>query len=334
MRNFDLEPLTGSNNYYLLSISDNGDLLYTQSEINIIDRVKEGITKPLLVKVNDKLAFQKDSGDIDDSDDLEMVVNYLGRIIGVKMAETFRCLNSTGVAHSLISMDVAQSDEVEFVSMFEIRDRVVSDIKNGKIERQSWMDQYIKLMQTKAYPKIAEAFESLADKESDVKLAIDVGVYIIDTLTNVSVESKKQMKKDYLKMIFLDALICQVDRTMNNYGLLYNRRSKVYSFAPLFDNATLIKPYSAPEQCLVNGVVCKRSDVLKYLLWDKGYMMHEFVCNFINNKHCVLKNVLFVSAQLLSDKQNQLFVGRLLKGVSMISATLSQQKNNHYTKEY
>lgn len=324
MRTFDLEPLTGSNNYYLLSISDNGKMLLRQSEIKIIDRSKVGITKPLIVKVNGKSAFQKNSDDIDDSDDLEMVVNYLGRIIGVKMAETFRCLNSTGVANSLISMDVAQSDEVEFVSMFEIRDSVVFDIKNGKIERQSWMDKYIKLMQTKAYPQIDGAFESLADKKVDLKLAIDVSLYIIDTLTNLSLESKIQMEKDYLKMIFLDALICQTDRTMNNYGLLYNRKFKMYSFAPLFDNSTLIKPYSAPEQCLVNGVVCKRFDVLKYLLVEKEYLIHEFISDFINNKNCILEKIRCVSTQLLSDKQNRLFTERLIKGISIISEILSQ----------
>lgn len=40
MRTFDLEPLTENNNYYLLSISDNGKMLSKQSEIRIIDRAK------------------------------------------------------------------------------------------------------------------------------------------------------------------------------------------------------------------------------------------------------------------------------------------------------
>ena len=57
---------------------------------------------------------------------------------------------------------------------------------------------------------------------------------------------------------------------MHNYGII--QRSKTFEFAPLFDNATLEKPYLPINLYSLNQVVMDREQLFMRLI--KGYSQH------------------------------------------------------------
>lgn len=313
------EPLQGSHNCYILSVTDNGDMVCAPATVTVLKDVGAGITHPQIIELNGEIGFQKDSRSVDDSDDLEMIINYLGRLLGVKMAQTYRCFAPDGTAYSLISISVAQPGESIFITMREALSIVAQKVRCGELRMPEWADAYEKLLNNKAYPDVPDAFESRAISPEDIRLAIDVGLYVIAVIAGEDSRAVQTMKADYLNMILLDAITGQVDRTMENYGLVCNNKTKRYSFAPLFDNATLVKPYTQPGECMVNGIICDRSQLIRILLSCQNYHLRTKIDGLLDYKNELLRKVLYISAKLLDDKQNVMFAGRFIKGLDLLS---------------
>lgn len=314
------EPLQGRQNCYILSVTDNGDTEYAPATVTVLKDVGVGITRPQIIELNGEIGFQKDSRSVDDSDDLEMVINYLGRLLGIKMAQTYRCFAPDGTANSLISISVAQPGESVFITMREALSIVVQKVRCGELRMPEWADTYEELLNNKAYPDVPDAFESRAVSLEDIRLAIDVGLYVIKVIAGEDSQNVQTMKTDYFKMILLDAITGQVDRTMENYGLVCNNKTKQYSFAPLFDNATLVKPYTKPGECMVNGIICNRSQLTRCLLSYPDSHLQTSINAILDNKNELLRKVLYMSARLLDDEQNVVFAGRFIKGLNFFSA--------------
>lgn len=314
------EPLQGHQNCYILSVTDNGDMVCAPATVTVLKDVGAGITRPQIIELNGEIGFQKDSRSVDDSDDLEMIINYLGRLLGIKMAQAYRCFAPDGTAYSLISISVAQPGESVFITMRKALSIVAQKVKCGELRMPEWADAYEELLNNKAYPDVPDAFESRAISPEDIRLAIDVGLYVIAVIAGKDSRAVQTMKSDYFKMILLDAITGQVDRTMENYGLVCDNKTKWYSFAPLFDNATLAKPYTKPGECMVNGIICDRSQLIRSLMSYPDSHLQTLINAILDNKNELLRKVLYMSARLLDDEQNVVFAGRFIKGLNLLSA--------------
>lgn len=252
--------LKNGENCYLQYISNAGEICYKSAKMEICYKLSNGITNPYKVLLNGKSAYCKDSRPVDDSDDLELIINFIGRVLGIKMAEEYRHINIDFVPDSLISIDVADNVS-QFIPMSVMRNKIANRVKDKSLMIEPWMNRLQHILERKAFPNNPMAFESLAIAYEEVEDVINSVIFILDNTPNIA----QSAKDDYLNMVFLDVLTGQVDRTMDNFGLIYDSGTDEYTFAPLFDNATLEKPYSQTGYCLVNGVFCKREDVIKVL---------------------------------------------------------------------
>ena len=89
-------------------------------------------------------------------------------------------------------------------------------------------------------------------------------------------------------MLIFDSIINQSERNFKDYGILCDKETKRYSFAPLFDNVfpTILKNNDVFS---FNNITCNRyelTECLFYNYYDKIKNKVEFI---INNEEKVLK---------------------------------------------
>lgn len=233
-------------NSYLLSLSLDRNISIIPSNIVETGSIAPGINKGKEVRFNGSSGFKKDSTNTDSSDDLEIVINWIGRFLNIKMAKAYRMLSLTGDPIALVSENVVQTNDLEFFTMCDMKGKLANHV--DMINYDGWVDRYFELMRHKAYPDVPESFEYLAQTEEEVNDVIELGYRVINHIYHDEI-SKANAIFDYEKMLFLDTLIGQVDRTVGNYGFIYNSNEDSYLFAPLFDNSTLRKPYTETNVC-------------------------------------------------------------------------------------
>lgn len=280
-------------------------------QYSVLADAKEGITAPQYIRYGDTTAFKKDSRKTDNSDDMEMVINWIGRKLGISMAETYRFLDNAGEPTALISVNVANEEYEQFVSMTKVRE-ILAPPTNSQTENENWVHLYFELLEEKAFPHVPESFESLAKTEQDVKFIIDFSNKLIDKLPSTATD-KQGIKKEYLKMIFLDAFIGQVDRTLGNYGLIHNKTTNTFEFSPLFDNATLRKPYTGNGICLVNGFVADRYLVLREII--KYEEVQSIARELLINKFQFIDELSGICNQSLNLDQYAMLMSNVLLGL-------------------
>lgn len=306
-------------------LSIDGNSMVEPFNYKFLSKTKEGITKPQYIQFGNYNAFMKDSRATDDSDDMEMVINWIGRKLDIKMAETYRFFSENNKPTALISVNVASSPGETFFSMEKVREQVIASVKDGKMSYEPWMKRYAELLEQKAYPSIAEAFENIVYDEVETREILEFGEKLIEVVSTLQTD-KALLKKDYHKMIFLDAFVGQVDRTLGNYGLVYNAFRNEYSFAPLFDNATLRKPYTGYGICLINGFIAERISVFEILLEDKEIL--SMVESVIENKFEFISALLKVASEWLKLNQYDLLISNILTGIFALEKLIANKRND------
>ena len=239
-------------NSYLLSLSLDRNISIIPSNIVETGSIAPGINKVKEVRFNGSSGFKKDSTNTDSSDDLEIVINWIGRFLNIKMAKAYRMLSPTGDPIALVSENVVQTNNLEFFTMCDMKGKLANHV--DMINYDGWVDRYFELMRHKAYPDVPESFEYLAQTEEEVNDVIELGYRVIDHIYYDDI-LKNNAIFDYEKMLFLDTLIGQVDRTVGNYGFIYNSNEDIYLFAPLFDDSTLRKPYTETNVCMISNFI-------------------------------------------------------------------------------
>ena len=67
-------------------------------------------------------------------------------------------------------------------------------------------------------------------------MVIDYGLNLLKSLPSITEEDYKMIENNYFDMLIFDSIISQSERNFKDYGILCNKDTKKYSFAPLFDN--------------------------------------------------------------------------------------------------
>ncbi len=122
------------------------------------------------------------------------------------------------------------------------------------------------------------------------------------------------LEKSYVTMVLFDILVGQADRTPSNYGVIINNGQRTMRLSPLFDNATLAKPYITNEMMSLNGVLLSRKimaevvfsvfgesavECCKSIIGKRKNILNDLEqCDFLRNK--ILEGLaLFENVQLL-----------------------------------
>ena len=305
----DINP--GDADNVLLWISNTAELKLRKAHIRETGSADEGITRPSMVDVNGERYFRKDSRNIDNSDDIEMIINFIGRYLGIKMAHEERCLSRSGSAESFLSRDVTDGSTSSFYSMREAAGFISGLPCVDKNAIAKWRDEY-KHLNRPAYPECKEAFELRAGDNTEVAMVIRYGLLVCSVLEKADMTDPRVFRNDYFNMLFLDFLTSQVDRTQGNYGVLYDKQKNHIDFAPLFDNATLKKPYTEDGVCMVNGYICNRDTVFQELaVYDDFRAM---AARAIEKEDQLMRHLEVLSEVFLEEWQKNLLLGNLKEG--------------------
>ena len=121
-------------------------------------------------------------------------------------------------------------------------------------------------------------------------------------------------------MLFLDTLIGQVDRTVGNYGFIYNSNEDTYLFAPLFDNSTLRKTYTETNVCMINNFIIDRKLAIECLM--KKERIIKISKALLKNKKKFINELIEISDFFLTPEKNDLLLSNIFLGLFFIESIL------------
>lgn len=293
---------------YIVGINTEGKICVEAANIKTIGQSSTGITRPKIVLINDKTkGFMKDSSNVDDSDDLEMITNYLGNLFGLPMAKEYRVFDKELKKEALLSISVTQKETEKFVEFFDVMMKAVERVKNGEVPMQEWMNDWIKLNSQLAYPDVPESHEFYCTDDKDVDVAIQLPLYVLETCHPSEKKELDEFTKNYFSMLIFDIFIGQTDRNMTNYGVIYN--GNTYSFAPLFDNSTLAKPYLPDKLYSLNKVLIDREELLTRLVSNYSEYVIDLI-HTITNLYDENKSKIFEMIDMWIDNHNKELIKR------------------------
>ena len=89
-------------------------------------------------------------------------------------------------------------------------------------------------------------------------------------------------------MLIFDSIITQSERNFKDYGILCDKETKRYSFAPLFDN---VFPSILKNNDILsfNGITCNRYELMECLFYNYYDKIKDKVEYILNNKDKILK---------------------------------------------
>ena len=139
-----------------------------------------------------------------------------------------------------------------------------------------------------------------------MKFAINIFINKLDML---HIDNKEEIIRDYIRMCYFDALIGNKDRNVNNYGLV-RKEDGSYTFAPLFDSATVSMPDTDESLWQINEYLIDRDATLKYIATEYP----QYVEDMLNID--ISEVMTSMSSDILSDDEFNKFNRIVLNSLS------------------
>ena len=258
-------PLPTGKNYYVTAFDENSNLFLEPVSVTITNPE----TSEVLVE-NSFKGFQKHTG----VDDIEIAICQIGKLLNFDIVEEYRLYNANKQKDSVIIKDIV--NENEFYDVENLRKRFMKLINNGKLKKEKWVEASEKL--------------TVANTKEDYKFLIEYGLNILKSLPSILEEDYKQIERKYFDMLLFDSIINQSERDFKDYGILCDKETKRYSFAPLFDNVfpSILKNNDVIS---VNGITCNRYELIECLFYNYYDKIKDRVNKILENKNKYLQNV-------------------------------------------
>lgn len=300
-------PLTNGNNYYVMTFDNNSHITLEGVTLNEINSE----TSEIIVNNNFK-GTKKQTG----VDDLEIAICQIGKLLGFDVVEEYRIYNSNKQKDSIIIKDLKNNDE--FYDVENLKKRFQKLINSGKIKKEKWVDTYQNL--------------TVANTKDDYKAAIEYGLNILKILPSILEEDYKSIENKYFEMILFDSIINQSERKFEDYGIICNKDTKRYTFAPLFDNVfpSILKNNDVFH---FNGITCNRYELMESLFhnyYDKIKIKVEYI---LSNKDKILQNIDIIAKYNLDLNTYIMLINNITTNINYIEKlskerTLSQKNEN------
>ena len=257
--------LTDGKNYYVTAFDNDGHFYLQPVSVTVTNPE----TAEVLVE-NTFKGYQKHTS----VDDIEIAICQIGRLMNFDIVEEYRVYNANKQKDSVIIRDLV--NENEFYDVDNLKKRFVKLMNNGKLRKDKWVDASENL--------------SVANTKEDYKLIVDYGLNILKSLPSILEEDYNQIEQKYFDMLLFDSLINQSERNFKDYGILCDKVTKRYSFAPLFDNVfpSILKNNDVIS---INGITCNRYELMECLFYNYYDKIKERVIEILNNKNEYLKNI-------------------------------------------
>ena len=282
----DAPLLEEGKNYYVTAFDQNSNIYLQPVSITITNPE----TNEVMVD-NTFKGYQKHT----QVDDIEIAICQLGKALGFDIVEEYRLYNKDKQKDSVVIKDLVNEDE--FYDVENLKKRFNKLINAGRLKKESWVDASNNL--------------KVANTKEDYKTAIDFGIKILKSLPSMREEDYLKIEEKYFEMLIFDSIINQSERNFKDYGILCDKETKRYSFAPLFDNVfpTILKNndvfsfnditcnrYELTE-CLFYNYYDKISKKVEFILANKGKIINTASTIFkynvdINTYNMLMKNII------------------------------------------
>ena len=252
-------------NYYVTAFDNNSNLFLQPVSITVTNPENSEV----LVE-NTFKGYQKHTT----VDDIEIAICQIGRLMNFDIVEEYRIYNANKQKDSIIIRDLV--NENEFYDVENLKKRFMKLINNGKLKKESWVDASEKL--------------TVANTKEDYKLIIDYGLNILKSLPSILEEDYKKIEEKYFDMLIFDSIINQSERNFKDYGILCDKETKRYSYAPLFDNVfpSILKNNDIIS---INSITCNRYELIECLFYNYYDKIKNRIENILANKEKYIKNI-------------------------------------------
>ena len=252
-------------NYYVTAFDNDGQFYLQPVSVNVTNPENSEV-----VIDNTFKGYQKHTG----VDDIEIAICQIGRLLGFDIVEEYRVYNYSKQKDSVIIRDIV--NENEFYDVENLKKRFSKLINNGKLKKEKWVESSENL--------------TVANTKEDYKLIIEYGLNILKSLPSILEEDYKKIETKYFEMLIFDSLINQSERNFKDYGILCDKETQRYSFAPLFDNVfpSILKNNDVFS---LNEITCNRYELIEYLFYNYYDKIKDKVTKILENKNNYLKTI-------------------------------------------
>ena len=259
-------PALGNGKNYYVTAFDNNSHIYLQP-------VSVTITNPDTSEVLVENSF-KGHQKRTTVDDIEIAICQIGSLLGFDVAEEYRLYNERKEKDSIIMKDLIADNE--FYDVENLRKRFSKLISSGKLKKEKWFETFEQL--------------TVANTKEDYKLIVEYGLNILKSLPSILEEDYQKIEEKYFDMLIFDSLIGQSERNLKDYGIICDKETKRYSYAPLFDNVfpSILKNNDVIS---INEITCNRYELIECLFYNYYEKIKNRIDDLLQNKEKYLKNI-------------------------------------------
>ena len=252
-------------NYYVTAFDTTSHLFLQPVSIAVTNPE----TSEVLIE-NSIKGYQKHTG----VDDIEIAISQIGSLMNFDVIEEYRLYNSNKQKDSIIIKDYVNGNE--FYDLENLKKRFTKLINNGKLRKEEWVEASEKL--------------TVANNKEDYKLIINYGLNILRSLPSILEEDYKKLEEKYFDMLIFDGIINQSERNLKDYGILCDKETKRYTYAPLFDNVcpSILKNNDVIS---INGITCNRYELIECLFYNYYDKIKNRIDNILTNKDKYINNI-------------------------------------------
>lgn len=279
------------------------------SELLRIGKAIEGINLPDIVSFDYKnkssIGYMKFDKNVFNNNSLEFVLHQILNEIQIDSAKTLRVYKDTSCKKpvAVLSIDVTDGTEYKFINFREMRDELFFDLKNKIIPETKWIKDWMAIRGRRTSKDLWELQAQMhADYVNCIKFPFEIarlwcdkhGLYLNQFYESIS------------KMLAFDILIGQADRSPSNYGLLVDNDNHCAKLAPLFDNATISKPYIDLCQNSFNQLLLDREKLALVADDVLGKNFRIAVSMMLDNKSKIIETINRYKSNLEEDNYDLL----------------------------
>lgn len=293
------KPLEIGKNYYVTAFDSNSNIYLHPVSISIINAE----TSEVMVD-NSFKGYQKHT----QVDDIEIAINQIGSLLGFDVVEEYRIYDSSKQKHSIVIKDLVNDDE--FYDLDNLKKRFFKLINNGKYKKDKWVDLLSNI--------------TVANNREEYKMVIDYGLNLLKSLPSITEDDYKNIEKKYFDMLIFDSIISQSERNFKDYGIICDKDTKRYSFAPLFDNVfpSILKNN---DIIVLNGIVCNRYELIECLFYNYYDKIEERVSGVLNRKDKYLNNIDMILKYNLSYDNYNMLLNNIISNLNYFDKLIKEK---------
>lgn len=292
-------PLPAGKNYYVTAFDQHSNLYLEPVSITVTNPEKSEV-----IVNNSFKGYQKHTG----VDDIEIAICQLGQALDFDIVEEYRIYNKEKRKDSIVIKDLINEDE--FYDVENLKKRFLKLINSGKYKKESWQERSENL--------------KVANTNEDYKIAIDYGLKILKSLPSITEEDYQEIEKKYFEMLLFDSIITQSERNFKDYGILCDKETKRYSFAPLFDNVfpSILKNNDIFS---FNGITCNRYELIEGLFYNYYDKIKEKVEYILKNKDKILRTASMIFKYNLDLNTYSMVMNNLITNINYFERLIKEK---------